>query len=64
MTARSSSELAGWELADSHNDVRGRSLVDEHGRQYGKISDLLVDTDENRLGAVGRTHAKSIRSIG
>ena len=62
MTARSLSELAGWELADSHNDVRGRSLVDEHGRQYGKISDLLVDTDKNRLGAV-RTDAGEIYEI-
>lgn len=53
-------------VADPAADVRGRTVVDRHGEEVGRVDDLLVDDRENRvrfprvgergLLGIGRTH--------
>jgi sporulation protein YlmC with PRC-barrel domain len=30
-------------------DIRGRTVLDRDGNEIGKVDDLLIDTDENRV---------------
>lgn len=46
------SHLAGWEVTDRRNDIRGRKIIDNAGRDYGCVRDLIVDTDEHRVRTV------------
>jgi len=36
-------------VADPDADVRGRTVVDRHGDEVGKVEDLLVDERENKV---------------
>jgi sporulation protein YlmC with PRC-barrel domain len=55
------------ELADKSDDIRGRRVVDIHGRSLGKIHALLVDDKEKKVrflevesgGILGLGEAKS-----
>ena len=46
------SQLTNWTLNDRDSDIRGRPLFDESGRHLGKVTELLIDTDTERIGAV------------
>jgi sporulation protein YlmC with PRC-barrel domain len=54
----SSSDTAGWlvrlsettlTIADPAADVRGRRALDDRGEEIGKVDDLLVDDQENKV---------------
>lgn len=45
-------ELSDWELHDSRQDIRGRALMTATGEPIGRIDELLVDRDEERIAAV------------
>jgi uncharacterized protein (TIGR02271 family) len=44
--------LEDWQLQDSRQDLRGHVLVNLGGHPVGKISDMLVNLDEERVVAV------------
>ena len=46
------SQLSGWEVADKSDDIRGRRITDETGRDYGCVRDLIVDTEAERVRSV------------
>ncbi len=39
----------GQTVADPDADVRGRTVVDRHGENVGRVEDLLVDDREKRV---------------
>jgi stress response protein YsnF len=43
------SKLRGWKLDDEHDDVRGWLVKDRQGHSYGRVTELVVDTDEKRV---------------
>lgn len=45
-------ELGDWKLENSSQDIRGRPLVDALGTPIGKISEMLVDLDEEEVAAI------------
>lgn len=46
------SQLAGWELADPSQDMRGRKVIDQHGREIGTVTDLSVNTETDLVESV------------
>lgn len=36
-------------LADPQQDIRGRTVVDRDGNEIGKIGDLLIDTEHEKV---------------
>jgi sporulation protein YlmC with PRC-barrel domain len=40
---------SGRTVADPAEDVRGRTVRDSHGEEIGKVDDLLVDTEEEKV---------------
>lgn len=46
------SDLDDWQLEDSDQDVRGSELVNVQGTPLGKIRDMLVDLERERVSAV------------
>lgn len=45
-------ELGDWKLEDKDQDIRGRPLVDKLGSPIGKISEMLVDLNEEEVAAI------------
>lgn len=43
------SELDDFKVADSAPDVRGWDVATEDGREFGKVKELLVDTEQMRV---------------
>jgi len=43
------SKLRGWKLDDEHEDVRGWLVKDRQGHSYGRVAELVVDTDEKHV---------------
>jgi stress response protein YsnF len=43
------SKLRGWKLDDQHDDVRGWLVKDRQGHSYGRVAELVVDTDEKHV---------------
>jgi sporulation protein YlmC with PRC-barrel domain len=39
----------GYALKDSHDDIRGRKVLDENGEEIGKVEELLVDEQEHKV---------------
>ena len=44
--------LGDWELENDSQDIRGRTLIDEDGKELGVIADLLVDKEAERVAAI------------
>jgi uncharacterized protein (TIGR02271 family) len=42
-------ELSGYKVADGEPDIRGWDVVASDGRRLGKVDDLLVDTQANKV---------------
>lgn len=36
-------------LADDNEDVRGRKVIDRHGKEIGSVADLFIDEQERRI---------------
>ena len=47
-------------VADPADDVRGRKVVDNNGDDIGKVEDLLIDDQENKVGTA-QTSVDSVR---
>jgi len=43
------SESTQFDVAGDSHDIRGWSVVDEHGTELGKVEDLLYDTDTEQV---------------
>ncbi len=41
-----------WQLKFDEQDVRGFTALDADGNEVGRVSDMIVDTDEERVDAV------------
>lgn len=52
MTENRLSELHDWQLQHEDQDVCGKPLLDASGKRLGLISDMIVDTDAERVSAV------------
>lgn len=52
MAIRPLKELDDCKLVDSDQDCRGWPVVDAAGNQIGKVSEMLVDTDAERVTAL------------
>ena len=39
-------------LANDNEDVRGRNVVDRHGKEIGTVADLFIDEQERRIRMV------------
>lgn len=46
------SDLHDWKLASDDQDLRGRRLIDEAGRNLGVIDQMMVNTDAERVDSV------------
>lgn len=46
------SQLPDWELVDGDHDLRGRALLGPEGKPLGTISEMIVDTETQRLAAI------------
>lgn len=44
--------LDDWELEHSSQDLRGQTLVTPDGKPIGRVDDMLVDTDRERVAAL------------
>lgn len=44
--------LEDWQLEDKALDLRGQTLHNRSGRPLGRISDMLVDVDQERVAAL------------
>ena len=42
-------QLSGYKVADGEPDIRGWDVVAGDGRRLGKVDDLLVDTQANKV---------------
>ncbi|AFZ69556.1 BON domain-containing protein [Deinococcus peraridilitoris] len=40
---------SGMTIADPQQDIRGRTVLDEHGNNLGHVEHLLIDTQERRV---------------
>lgn len=40
---------SGMTIADAQQDIRGRTVVDEHGDDLGHVEHLLIDTQERKV---------------
>lgn len=45
MTRTPLSQLDDWQLENSGQDLRGRTLMTEDGRELGTIEEMIVNTD-------------------
>lgn len=52
MELRRLSELHDWKLADGDLDIRGERLLTPAGHELGRIRDLIVDLDAERVESV------------
>jgi sporulation protein YlmC with PRC-barrel domain len=41
-----------WELVDTSKDLRGRRLLDSRGGEHGRVKDLVVNAEEQRVESV------------
>jgi hypothetical protein len=46
------SDLGNYELKNHDKDIRNWPLMSEGGRQIGRINELLIDRDADRVAAV------------
>ena len=46
----------GQTVADPAEDIRGRKVHDEDGNEIGKVTDLLIDTDERKVRFLKMEH--------
>ena len=56
-------QLAGlddWQLEDSNDDLRGKTLMTSDGRKVGEIDDMLADTDAERVVALRLTDGRVV----
>lgn len=49
---RKLASLDDWQLENSHQDVRGKTLVDLQGRSIARIDDMLADLDKEKIVAL------------
>lgn len=52
MELRRLSELDDWKVADADLDIRGDRLLSPEGDELGRIRDLIVDLDGERVESV------------
>jgi stress response protein YsnF len=45
-------DLSGWKLAHHDQDIRGWPLMDDAGREVGRIDEMIVDTDTRHVETV------------
>ena len=57
------SDLKDWQLANDHQDIRGKRLVDTTGKVLGTIEELIVNTDAERVDSV-RTERGDLFPVG
>jgi len=46
MARKPISELPDWELVHKEDDIRGKMLMDESGKELGKVNQMILDTDK------------------
>jgi sporulation protein YlmC with PRC-barrel domain len=46
------SELKEWQLVDTDQDLTGKKLVDQTGRDLGTIKEMIVSTENERVESV------------
>ena len=46
------SELDDWQLEHEEQDLRGRPLLGEDGRPVGRVDEMIVDTEQERVIAI------------
>lgn len=44
--------MGDWEVEHDNQDIRGRKLLDESGKELGVIDELLIDTKAERVAAI------------
>lgn len=54
--------LEDWQLENSDQDLRGKTLVDLQGHEVGRIDDMLADLDEEKIVAL-RLHDNRIVNV-
>ena len=54
------SELDDWELVYDEQDLRGRVLLDAEGRPLGTVTEMMVDTDAERVEAIVLDNGREI----
>ncbi len=54
------SELDDWELVYDEQDLRGRRLLDAEGRSLGTVTEMIVDTDEERVDVIVLDNGREI----
>lgn len=57
------SKLAGlddWQLEDSDQDLRGKTLMTTDKREVGKVDDMLADLDQQRIVALRLTDGRVV----
>jgi uncharacterized protein YrrD len=42
-------QLSGYKVADGEPDIRGWDVMASDGRRLGRVDDLLVDTQANKV---------------
>lgn len=61
------SNLSDWGLVYEEQDIRGREAVDENGNRLGMVTDLIGDTEVERIVAIvldgGREYAADLVDI-
>ncbi|ARU15482.1 PRC-barrel domain-containing protein [Croceicoccus marinus] len=45
-------DLGHWQLVNHEQDIRGFPVMDQTGKSYGTIKDLLVDKTKEHVAAV------------
>lgn len=59
------SQLDDYDVVDGYPDIRGWPLVDESGREIGRITDLLVDrTRDEAVSAAVTLRGRGLRRTG
>lgn len=59
---RKLASLDNWQLENSDQDLRGKTLVDLQGRELGRVDDMLADVHDERIVAL-RLHDDRIVNI-
>lgn len=57
------SDLRDWKLVSDDQDLRGRRLIDESGRDLGVIDQMMVNTDAERVDSV-RSNTGELYPVG
>ena len=52
MTRAPLSQLSDFKLVDEHQDIRGRAVRDEEGRDLGTVRYLIVNTDAEEVDTI------------